>query len=507
MRRSEFGLTAALVSLALLPASAAGQPEAAAPEEAAPSGPDCNRLARDRAYALEVLARTDARLAEAAGDARLEAALLAIRAAALETLNREAESAAAVREMLTREPDFAYPYLFGWAAVARFRDPAPMVDLIALAARRVPESSRPLLHRLFDVDAIISLHRRLRDSGDDANRERLEEALVAIGWPGENDPTAGDIFRMLVLDRDLEAGDRNAAARIAVTVTGPESLTMLVLARRYEGLTASWHRPIAAIEEALARFDATTERALSAEPRNFRYVLQRVRLLRWRGRESEALAVLAPFVSTAEASYSEQPQGPLILGEATQALLALGRADEAVALSARLVAFDRAGQNLTREALRHSWLLWQAGRPAASAAEAERLLRESEPQLSPFGRSQLWATLVCALNAIGRSTDGDLYIQRLRDDGESGALTRALLCANRLDEVETLTVARLESANPISALLALQDYRPGGVATGPSAIIYERLAAVRSRPRVATAIGRAGRLVALPFARIFPDAL
>jgi hypothetical protein len=80
-----------------------------------------------------------------------------------------------------------------------------------------------------------------------------------------------------------------------------------------------------------------------------------------------------------------------------------------------------------------------------------------------------------------------------------------LLCANRLDEVEALALARLRSDAPVLALLLMQDYRPGGVDAGPAAMLYQRVRAVRSRPAVAAALDRAGRVVRLPVVRIFPQ--
>jgi hypothetical protein len=507
MEKRELKAAATMLLSAIAATAGAARPdEAPTAAQTDRRGPDYNRLARDRAYAADLLHRAETVLQRGAGNADAEAMLHAYRAAALKTLDRDTESLAALREVLALEPTHPYIYLFAWSAAARFRDAAPMLDLITLAARRVPESGRSSLHRLFDTSAIISLYRQLRDAGDEPSQARLQDALVAIDWPGENDPTAGDIFRMMVLDRRLDSSDRTSAAGIAATITGPETLAMLLVARRYEGLIPGWSRPVAAMEAALARFDATTARALAAEPSNLRYLLQRVRLLRWLGRESETLALLGPLVAAVDASHQEQ-HGPLLLEEAVQALLALGRSDEAVTLSARLVALDRARGGRAGGAVRHIWVLWQAGRPAESVAEAERLLPNSRAQLNDFTRAEFLASLVCGLTATGRAGEAGQYIATLRASRDAGPLSRALLCANRLDELETLTVRRLNSADTTSALLALQDYRPGGAESGPSAILYERLRAVRSRPSVQSALTRAGRVIALPLARIVPEAM
>jgi hypothetical protein len=460
---------------------------------------DLARLWSDPTYAASQLGRAEAALARGLGTAEAEAAAHALRAAALATLDRDEESAAALGETFRREPARLFTYQLAFMAADRLQGHERLLELVTLSVRRVPAEQRERLRRLFSADSMIWLSVRLQRAGDRENYGRLAEALVEIGWPPPGDTTVGDMFRVEVLDRRLASGDRGAAARIAATIGGPEAMQVLLTHRSYEGLIPAWSRPTEALAEAYARHDRETREAVAAEP-NLRSLLLRARLLRALGREAEVAALLP--AAGAEAAYAADPQGSIVLHHGAQALLALGRTDDAVALSASHVAADAArGGSAVASAVRHAELLWQAGRAAESIDLAARLLRERDADLTDYSRPLIRSALSCALRVARRHVEAEVQLAELRRIGHPAALTRALLCANRLDEAEALLVQRLRAAEP-GAILAVQDYRTGGAAVGRLAQIHERLRALRRRPAVVAAMERAGRIVQVPAALI-----
>ena len=63
-------------------------------------------------------------------------------------------------------------------------------------------------------------------------------------------------------------------------------------------------------------------------------------------------------------------------------------------------------------------------------------------------------------------------------------------------------VRQLEGRDPQTMILALQDYQlaRGSAKTGP---LYDRLAALRDRPEVQSALAGVGRVLSLPLSRTY----
>src|SRR6185436_6821181 len=103
---------------------------------------------------------------------------------------------------------------------------------------------------------------------------------------------------------------------------------------------------------------------------------------------------------------------------------------------------------------------------------------------------------------LDRGGEAAPQLERLRGQSEvnPAAVTRAYLCVGDSDSAAALMVHRLESDEPDSAILALQDYAlsRGSAQQGP---LYDRLLALRERPAVHAALGRVGRVMTLPLAR------
>jgi hypothetical protein len=109
-------------------------------------------------------------------------------------------------------------------------------------------------------------------------------------------------------------------------------------------------------------------------------------------------------------------------------------------------------------AINHGVVLFVAGRYEEALAHSRRLEQGRLDQYAnDFGK--LWAasTIVCALARLNRAAEAGPWLTRLRDGVETngGALTRALLCLDHLDEAEAVIIRRLQAEDPEIVLLGL----------------------------------------------------
>jgi len=423
-------------------------------------------------------------------------------AGALAGAGRRMEAAAAVDALLAQRSRVPLAYLLSWWTSGVLRDWPRMLSTVEAAADNVPAAERSELYRAF-VPATISQLSSTFESGDDEGRRfRLADALVRIGWPGDGDPDAGDAMKMIVIDHLLSNGGRERAAILAGQIGTTDNLMQLVLLRKYDGLLPQTRTPVSRIEAALAARDRSTAAALAAEPGAVRPILNRARHLRNVGREADALALLLPQVADV-AGAAAQPDGMWLIQEAANALLALGRADDALALGRQLLALDfEANPSLINPMINHVWLIWKSGRFAESLEQARRLDRAGDEAISRFGRAMLDSTIVCSLASLGRQVEARSWMAQLRQHSSESSMqrTRASLCLNDLDAAALSVQRGLESEEPAFVVFSLQDYEVGGLSPAWEQL-RQRLSSLRTRPDVAAALDRAGRVAELPLSR------
>ncbi len=465
---------------------------------------DLNRLITDPAYLRQVRDEIERAAPSAAGDPIAESWLDAYRAAVEAVQERREESVAAIRRSLGRAIMDPGLYELLWAAAQTLGDPPMQLEVLETAFRDASAADRLALYRIFEVPEVLDLRAALNVPAERERFERLSDILVEAGWPGESDPQAGDIFRATVINRHGAAGRRAEAVQVARLIAGPESTIAMLVMRQFHGIHPRWSSPEPTLTETIARYDRTTRDGLQAQPRNYRRILLRARFLRALGREADALALLQPLTNDVAATAAEGLQGALLVTEAAYALVALDRGAEAVALMARLTAPGaRRTAGLTSANVHNAVILWQVGRAGESLAAADRMLTSTDLNLTGYSRAWLRSIRICALAQLGREADAAATINELGQQGGIArpALMHAYLCTNRLDDAERLAIERLRDGEGDVAI-AMQDHRPGGSASGASAIVFERLVALRRRPAVAAALDRAARILPIPLARI-----
>ena len=263
------------------------------------------------------------------------------------------------------------------------------------------------------------------------------------------------------------------------------------------------------IAAAFQAHDRATAQAVQQHPNHGRIVLRRAALLRRLGRDSEALALLAPWLGDVSRTMASDPVGSWLINEAAFAHAALGQYDRAVELMAQLMyAPDAILFRSPGPTINHAALLWDAREPEAALAHLSRLnARVEQAGGRIHGAASMWmaSTQTCALTSLQRTEEARALIESMeRFRSESPApLMRALLCANDLDRAERLLIDRLRSSEPGAVLMALQDYELTKSSPGLEALIYQRFLRLRDRPAVQAEIERVGVVLGLPLARTY----
>jgi len=511
-----FAGLAALAPVAPLAAVPQTPPPAAAPpaapsaetieaSRAAVAGADIGRLLSDRDYAAGILAHLDRLATVSEGNVEFGLALDNMRLFALAGLDRPDDMRTTIDRTLTRRPTRAAFYGGPWMAALSLADVDRALAVVETASRNVPGVGWADLREFLGRDSIGPLLQQFHAEHQDSKRVRLAAALYRIGWPGGNDKETADFLRTILMEDRLREHDAPAAADFAAGITTPAHVLPMLVQIRYDPVLAPGRDRLELLQASLAERDRDTADALVGAPQDQRRVLDRAQYLRSLGRNEEALALLLPFTRDVPATVAAGEFGMWLVNETAYALLALGRNDEAVAVMRRLVALPIAGNaGLIGPAINHAEILAQAGRYRDALDHARSLESAAAQYANDYGKAWISAAIVCALAGLDRGAEAAPQLERLRGQSEvnPAAVTRAYLCIGDNDAAAALMVHRLESAEPDSAILALQDYTlsRGSAQQGP---LYDRLLALRERPAVHDALGRVGRVMTLPLARTY----
>jgi len=465
---------------------------------------DARRLLTDRAYAGELLGHLDRIAPYMANDPAGANAMRNIRLLALATLERPAEAAPIIDQVIDARPNEAGQYASAWVAALSFRDHVRAVALIETASRAVPGVRWADLRALLDRQSVSSILFELKNRAGNADRVRFAEALFRIGWPGRGDAETGDFVRSILLEDRLAAGDVAAARNYADGITSLGNTVPILLGRRYDPALPPGADRLDLLRAAIARQDQATRDAVAAAPGDLMHIVERANYLRSLARDEEALALLRPHLTDLPATVANGEYGMWVPNEAAAALANLGRESEALALMDRVAALPLADKpTLISLRINHLGMLWEAGRYEEVLRQASLLDADAERIASDFGKTWIAAARVCALASLGRNAETAPFVTRLRGWSELNpvALSHAYLCLGDEPAAAALMVQRLGAADPDPAIQALQDYTLGREASGPAAALQQRLATLRERPEVRSALDRVGRRLTLPLAR------
>lgn len=466
---------------------------------------DVGRLLNDRAYAAAMLVHLDrlAPLAQGNDEARL--AIENLRLFALLTQERPDDVRAAIDVVLAERPTAGPFYSGAWFGALTIEDSDRALAVVEAASRNVPGVGWAELRSVFDVDQVSQALRRFHDAHQEDKRVRMAQALFRIGWTGGGDAETADFIRSILVADRLRQHDNGAASDLAAGIRTPSQTLSLVTQTRFDPILPSGRDRLDLMRESLAQRDRDTAEALAAAPRDVRRVLDRAQYLRGLGRSADALALVMPFTRDVRATVAAGREGMWVINEGGYALIDLGRGAEAAALMRRLLALPIAEHgDLIGPFINHAEILNAAGRYAEALDHARTLERGDARYANDYGKMWISSSIVCALAGLNRSAEAATELEHMRtqSDVNPPALTRAYLCAGNDDAAAALLVRRLQSDDPESAILALQNYTLSqGV--GQEAALVTRLAALRERPEVRDALARVGHVLALPLARTY----
>ncbi|MBY0563615.1 MAG: hypothetical protein K2P58_05440 [Hyphomonadaceae bacterium] len=304
----------------------------------------------------------------------------------------------------------------------------------------------------------------------------------------------------------LEVGDHPRATERLRGVVSASSLLSVRIDRRFDVVRSQLEAEgrldlVAAAEAELARARSDARN----NPRRLWPIADIARTLRALGRPREALAVLQPALQAAQASdgdtrfddHSEQLNW--LLNEEAYALYDLGRVNEAhVAFRFSILAREGGGPSVS-QVINFAVMLQREGR----AQDAIDTLSEVG-LASRYGDMWVHSTRACAAVQLGRDElrDQSLAYLRQNEADNPSALSEALLCANEIDEAAAVFIRRLRNIQQRDdALRALQIYPENprlGRALPQQRIVSERLAVVRDRPDVRSAVAEVGRIERVP---------
>jgi hypothetical protein len=509
MRRSRAIVVAVALALGS-PAAGSGAtpagPNTDAIEQAqrAIAGADADRLFTDKAYAEEMLKHLDV-LQDSAlhRDSERQGAIESIRLVALLGAGRDQESFALARTLTRRGP--GDPQLHQLAVtIGSFSDPDGTLEELEHAERSLAnEADRKAFADGIDRQTVAALRRAFSKRKDEDRLARCAQALLRLGWPGDNDIHMADSLRLDVVKADLRRGHINEAQGMADSLVSLHSVLRLIADKRYDVLAEGDRN--GRLQRAIARLDIETDRLARTKPDEQRIILQRAIYLRAIGKDKDVLDLLLPKTQDMAVVAASGEDAFWIVNEAAYALLASDRGDEAVQLMKRLLALGIEDHpDLISMAINTSEVMIDAGRFREGAEYSVKLAHESADYASTYGRMWIWAGAACGYLLEGQPHAAAAWLAKLKQGKKDNlaALTRALLCANDLDGAAATLIERLEESAE-DALIAVQDYQlTSGLPQG-FRVIEARWRQVLQRPAVRAAIDKHGRILQVPMSKSY----
>lgn len=467
---------------------------------------DAGRFGSDPMYAAELRAKLEALRPRVRAE-RVIFALDFVRHSAMLIEGRHEESFQLGAELVREQPamSFLYPTAI-WAAHYAGKGTETIALLEAAVKHVADPEERKMIRDGIDREIVLHLLSRLGEAEDKGAQPRAAEALLALGWPADGRIVDSDGLRTIAMEGRRERGDTAGAQTLASQIGEPRSLLQLLVDKRYDSFFDGGKDRVARLEAAIASYDAHTAKRLQNNPDDLDALLDRAQLLRSLGKEAEALELLLPKTKDMPAVVEAGEKAFWIVNEAAYALNAVGRSGEAVALMEALLKLPLAEHpSLISMAINHGAVLNEAGRHREAAEWEAALESGAKGYANDFGFMWIWAEAACGHLLAKDAAGAAPWMAKLAtgSDNNPAAHTRALLCANDLDDAEKLVVARLSGDGREGALLALQDYSLGRVAPGATSVIKDRWDALRTRASVQAAIAKSGRVLRVPLAPIY----
>jgi tetratricopeptide (TPR) repeat protein len=371
----------------------------------------------------------------------------------------------------------------------------PVVYTTFKAIRRLaPKNELPLSDR--------SVHAVEQGFGTLANAQtaqlEFESHLDSSGWQPAYRFFSFDVIWYHFAQNLLASGNKEKAYEIAHRINDPDVLAPMLADRRFDDVRPTGN-PVVAVNESAARLLETAKTIRAEDPKAIdanRVLASRLLLL---GRFEEALAQINQTLANAAQlepldrrryDFDSEYYDSLVLKSSI--LFELGRYQEALGMVSALTQGGRA-PNSGMALLISRWLI-DLGR----GAEAITILSAMNQEILDLdAQSDLAVYRACAAAQAKNNVVLQDNIRFLREHTiyKPGALLEALLCANDINGASDAVVAALADERQRALMLErLQFYKPPKTRTPTQVLMEKRLDQVRSRPKVAEAVNRVGRI-------------
>jgi tetratricopeptide (TPR) repeat protein len=397
----------------------------------------------------------------------------------------------------------------GWAAAmqARFMTYVDLqklsdasADFVALAKDR-PDVARSVRYRMISR-LVWDLSTKDESAAFDVLKAMRDISYVPDA-PGENTDYMTQIFVRLLVDRREDLVAMMELSKI-------KTADMLIEARvdrRYASLwTKEGFDALTDPKEIAGRELAYTADLAKKHPNLAIIMTRHVKALRTVGEDAKAVEVAREALANPELGsvHAERTvEDKLWLrNELVYALKDLGRTDETLAEMQPVLKLDEARNGfMISQLVNFGEIMIELGH----AAEGVKTARRGWNAASPMGQLFINMVEVCGNATTDKpAADKALALLRKRQSENYAAMTAALLCMDRTDEVADLMKKRLsQPAHRGAVLTAVQSYKTPAFVTPLHRTVMERYAKVIARPDVQAAIKKHGRIEAYPFFSIY----
>ncbi len=372
----------------------------------------------------------------------------------------------------------------------RMDQTAKAYDKALRVAKNFPlEVSGLSLSALTRVVASLDKGKRLEDA------HNLRAALFNANYHGNPVGTTADyLYKELVVDY-LDRNDIINAIRVAGQINTVDVILDMSIDARFQEV---WQAVLAgaggSLRVAAERQKARFEIIVTANPGDNQAVHGLIDALRFTGQPAKAIAIGDIFLKDPIA-LGRDPDGYFwVLTATSYAEVEAGNRDAGIKRIAELTSYklDDYPDLITQHINRASMLLDQGRFEEASAAAHKADSRYE----STYAKLWVVAIDVCSNPPRKDNKNPDPLLDSLRTSSKENpqALALALLCANKIPEVEQWYIKRLNDPEMRSdALQALQNFTMTGNEGSHFTTIQERLNILRKKSSIRKAISKVGR--------------
>ena len=397
------------------------------------------------------------------------------------------------RELVELLPRDGVVRAFGVLIAADQKRFADAADQLATLAATAPASLD-----MFSAAAIREISGQLAEPGGRATRERMLIALARADWAPADQPDMRAGFAEAAISALAERGETADAEGLLERIDQPDTLTTMVVDRHYASLWPVIEARLGPAGSLAAdRYARDRLDAFATSPDTEGALRDAADAMLMLGRYQDVVDMTGQ-TGIATGMSRDAVQIVLLRG---RALDMLGRKDEVVQLLRGFAGVDLARTpGATMALITYVEFLddnrrWAQGLEAARAAKVQ-----GAGVFNDFGLRWLDRTEICTLSALGRTSEADAALARLRPLAAQNhaAVIEALLCARRDGEAAALALSAFKDEEAGTELVF--QFQPSGSlwAATPSRL-RDLWAAFLARPDVKAAFERRGRILPRAF--------